>query len=278
MDARVDLIRRLEASGLGRIETVSFAHPDLVPQMAGAEEVCAALSPRSFSAIGVVLNRRGLERALDCDLDEVNLVAYAADGYAEKNTGAGAEKRNAEAESLIGPARDAGLGVSVTISVAFGDPVEGPVPPERSADLAGRMADAGAEEIAFGDTIGVAVPPLVDRVLEAARDRVGPARLRCHFHNTRNTGYANAVAALRQGATALDASVGGFGGSPFSPDAGGNLATEDLTFMLAAMGVELSLDPYRLAETGTWLASLLGHDPPPAMLGRAARWPPLPGP
>ena len=242
--------------------------------MAGAEEICAALEERSFSSIGLVLNRRGLERALDCDLDEVNLVAYASDGYAEKNTGAGAEERNAEVESLLEPAREAGLGVSVTISVAFGDPVEGPVPPERVAGLARRMAAAGAGEIALGDTIGVAVPGRVERVLEAVEEATGEARLRCHFHNTRNTGYANAVAAVQAGVAALDASVGGYGGSPFSPDAGGNLATEDLAFMLAAMGAELPLDPYAVAETGTWLAGELGYGHPPAMLGRATRWPP----
>lgn len=271
---RVDLVRRLAAAGAGRIETVSFAHPDLVPQMAGAEEICVALGDRSFSAIGLVLNRRGLERALECDLDEVNLVAYASDGYAEKNSGAAADERNTEVEALIEPASEAGLRVSVTISVAFGDPVEGPVPPERVAAIAAGMATAGAAEISLGDTIGVASPSQVGSTLDAVRARIGSANLRCHFHNTRNTGYANAVAAIDAGVDALDSSVGGYGGSPFSPGAGGNLATEDLTSMLTAMGVEHTVDTAAMTAIGVWLAQRLGHDQPPAMLARAAPWPP----
>lgn len=270
---RIDLIRRLEASGASRIETVSFAHPGLVPQMAGAEEICDALAVRTFSAIGLVLNERGMDRALACDLDEVNLVAYASDGYADKNANASAEARNTEAESMIPRAVEAGLKVTVTISVAFGDPVEGRVPAERVAGIAARMSAAGADEIALGDTIGVAVPPVVTGTIDAVREAAPRARLRCHFHNTRNAGYANAVAALTAGADALDSSVGGYGGSPFSPDAGGNLATEDLTAMLTEMGLDHGIDVDAVAQTGVWLAGLLGHEHPPAMLARASRWP-----
>jgi hydroxymethylglutaryl-CoA lyase len=270
---RVVLIRRLEAAGATRIETVSFAHPELVPQMAGAEEICTALGERSFSAIGLVLNQRGLERALDCDLDEINLVAYASDGYAEKNSSADAASRNAEAEALASRARAAGLAVTSTISVAFGDPVEGRIPVGRVAGIARRMAESGVDEVALGDTIGVAVPTTVATTVEAVRDATDGIRLRCHFHNTRNTGYANAVAAITAGVEALDASVGGYGGSPFSPGAGGNLATEDLTAMLSEMGVEHPIDSLAVAATGEWLAERLGHDQPPAMLARASRWP-----
>lgn len=273
MEDRVELVRRLEAAGADRIETVSFAHPTRVPQMAGAEEICAALGGRSFSAIGLVLNERGLDRALTCDLDEVNLVAYASDGYAERNSDATAERRNAEAQELVARATEAGLAASVTISVAFGDPVEGRIPAERVAVIAERMAEAGAGEIALGDTIGVAVPSTVASTMAAVRPQIGAARLRCHFHNTRNTGYANAVAAVAAGVDALDASVGGYGGSPFSPGAGGNLATEDLTAMLTEMGVDHPIDSGAMAEVGVWLAERLGHDRPPAMLSRAARWP-----
>ena len=233
--------------------------------MAGAEDVCAALEDRGFSAIGLVLNGRGLDRALVCDLDEINFVAYASDGYSEKNSGAFAEERNAEAASLLGRARDAGRSAAVTISVAFGDPVEGRVPPERVADLAARFNDAGAEEIALGDTIGVATPDAVEHLLGTIRQTTG-ARLRCHFHTTRNSGYANAIAALKADVDALDSSVGGFGGSPFSPGAGGNVATEDLTAMLASMGVSTGIDPAQAASTGEWLAT--------AMLGRVPAWPP----
>ena len=270
---RVELIRRLEAAGAARIETVSFAHPRLVPQMEGAEEICGALGERSFKAIGLVLNDKGLERALATDLDEVNLVAYAADGYSRKNSGATSAERNAEAAELVRRAKEAGLAASVTISVAFGDPVEGRVEPERVATIAGDMATAGADEIALGDTIGVAVPADVALVLDLVRAAAPGVPVRCHFHNTRNTGYANAFAALAAGVDALDASVGGFGGSPFSPGAGGNIATEDLAWMLERSGLETGLDLAALTETGKWLAQELGHDAPPAMASRSRDWP-----
>jgi len=265
---RVALIRRLEGAGARRVETVSFANPSLLPQMAGAEEICEALGDRSFAAIGLVLNGQGMDRALACDLDEINLVAYASDGYAIKNTNATAATRNDEVATLIAAARDAGRPATVTITVAFGDPVEGLVPMERVADIARRMADAGADEIALGDTIGAGVPTTVRQVLDAVATAVGDTPLRCHFHNTRNTGYANAVAALDHGVATLDSAVGGYGGSPFSPGAGGNLATEDLTAMLTEMGVGHGIDTHAMTETGIWLAGQLGHDHPPAMLGR----------
>jgi len=261
----------MERAGAGRIETVSFAHPRHVPQMAGAEEICATLTERSFSAIGLVLNERGLDRALGCDLDEINCVAYAADGYSLKNSDAPAAERNAEAAALVARAKTAGRRVSVTIAVAFGDPVDGAVPPGHVAEMAAVFAAAGADEIALGDTIGAGNPVAVERLVPAVIAAVGKVGVRCHFHNTRNAGYANAVAAVRSGVGALDASVGGFGGSPFSPGAGGNVATEDLTALLRDMGIPTSIDPWLAAETGTWLAGALGHDRAPAMLGRVAR-------
>jgi len=270
---RLELIRRMEQAGATRIETVSFASPKHVPQMAGAEEICAALTDRSFAAIGLVLNGRGLERALACDLDEINIVAYAADGYARKNTGAGADERNAEALELVTRARGAGRRTSVTIAVAFGDPIDGPVAPERVTALAAACAAAGADEIALGDTIGVGNPVAVERLVPAIAAAALGAKVRCHLHNTRNAGYANAVAAARSGAHALDAAVGGFGGSPFSPGAGGNVATEDLTALLHGMGLATGIDPVRAAAAGVWLAERLGHDRPPAMLGRATAFP-----
>ena len=264
----------MERAGARRIETVSFADPRRVPQMAGAEEVSAALGERGFSAIGLVLNERGLDRALECDLDEINVVAYAADGYAVKNSGANAADRNGEATNLVRRIREAGRKASVTIAVAFGDPVDGPVPPERVAAVAAACAAAGANEIALGDTIGVATPGAVQRLTPLVAAAAPGATLRCHFHNTRNAGYANAVAALGSGVAALDAAVGGYGGSPFSPGAGGNVATEDLCALLENMGVATGIDPVAAAATGLWLAGLLGHEQPPAMLGRAAPYPP----
>ena len=269
----MELIRRMERAGARRIETVSFADPRRVPQMAGAEEVCAALEARTFSAIGLVLNDRGLDRALECDLDEINLVAYASDGYAHKNSGASASERNAEAADLVARARQAGKRVSVTIAVAFGDPVEGRVPGDRMLEIVGDFAAAGADEIALGDTIGVANPAVITQLLPTAIEVAGSATLRCHFHNTRNTGYVNAIAAVEAGVKTLDAAVGGYGGSPFSPGAGGNVATEDLVALLEAMGLRTGIDPAATSATGVWLAGQLGHEQPPAMMSRAV---PLP--
>ena len=263
----------MEHAGARRIETVSFADPRRVPQMAGAEEVCAALGTRSFSAIGLVLNDRGLDRALDCDLDEINLVGYGSDGYARKNTGADAAERNREVLALIERAVHTGRRVSVTIAVAFGDPIEGAIPPERIVALAANFATAGAGEIALGDTIGAGTPATVEHLVPAVAAAAPSATVRCHFHNTRNAGYANAVAGARSGAAALDAAVGGYGGSPFSPGAGGNVATEDLVTLLEAMGITTGVDPVAATTTGVWLAGQLGHEQPPAMQSRAT---PLP--
>ena len=272
---RLELVERCVAAGARRVEVCSFAHPRLVPQMAGAEEIVASLpADRSWSAIGLVLNDRGLDRAMATTLDEINVVAYASDGYAGKNTGAGADERNREAAELAERAASEGRRVSVTISVAFGDPVEGPVDPARVGAIAATMAESGAHEIALGDTAGVGTPPDVGRVLAEVRRAAPGTALRAHFHNTHNTGYANVAAALDAGIDALDASVGGFGGSPFAPEAGGNVATEDVAWMLGRMGVETGLDARALAETGTWLAEALGHPEPRAMLARAGTWPP----
>ena len=271
---RVELIRRCARAGARRIEVCSFAHPSWVPQMAGAEEICTKLEDRDFSAIGLVLNARGLDRAIDAgNLDEVNLIAYAANGYCLRNTGAPADERNREAADLVVATREAGFVVSVTIGVAFGDPIDGEVAVGRIAEIAGLMGQAGAHEVALGDTIGSAVPADVEPRIAAVRDAAPGTTVRCHFHNTRNTGYANAVAASSVDVDALDASVGGFGGSPFSPMAGGNVATEDLAWLLERSGIRTGLDIDALAATGTWVAGELGS-PLQAMQSRTGSFPP----
>jgi len=271
---RVELITRLAAAGARRIEVASFVHPRLVPQMAGAEEVVAALDAgRSFSAIGLVLNRRGLERALATAVDEVNFVVAAAEGYNRHNANAGVEETLAEIEAMLPEAAAAGKSTSVTISVACGDPWDGPVAPATVAAIAARMADAGAGEIALGDTIGVGVPATVRTLLAAVREAAPGAALRCHFHNTRNTGYANVVAAVEEGVDAIDAAVGGRGGSPFAPTAGGNVATEDVAFLLERSGIATGLSLPSLLETASWLTDRLGTEGT-AMVGRAGEWPP----
>jgi hydroxymethylglutaryl-CoA lyase len=231
--------------------------------MAEAEELCASLpSPRPWSAIGLVLNPRGLERAMDAALDEVNLVAYASDGYSRINTGAPADTRNRVAAELAAAARAAGLRVTVTIAVTFGDPVDGDVPKGSVGALAAEMTDAGAHEINLGDTIGVAVPELVAERIAEVRSAARGAALRCHFHDTNRTGYANVYAALGAGVDTLDASVGGYGGSPLHPGAGGNVATEHLVWMLERSGFETGMNRGRLVEAARWLSARLGDAQP----------------
>jgi hydroxymethylglutaryl-CoA lyase len=272
--AKVELIRRSTDAGVRRIETVSFVNPRLVPQMADAEAVMAALgdSPDGMSYIGLVLNRRGLDRALATAVDEVNLVVGATDGFTTANQGSTVADTMAEIEAMLPEAAGAGRSTTVTISVAFGCPFEGEVPVEQVSDLAGRAAAAGAGEIALGDTIGVAVPAQVLAVVEAVVAVIAEADLRMHFHDTRNTGVANVYAALTAGVTIVDASVGGAGGCPFAPDATGNVATEDVLYALNRMGVSTGIDLEATIATGRWLGKQLGRELP-AALGRAGGFP-----
>ncbi len=273
-EAKVELICRSTDAGVRRIETVSFVNPRLVPQMADAEAVMAALgdSPDGVSYIGLVLNRRGLDRALATAVDEVNLVVGATDGFTTANQGSTVADTMAEIEAMLPEAADAGRSTTVTISVAFGCPFEGEVPVEQVSALAGRAAAAGAGEIALGDTIGVAVPAQVLAVAEAVAAVIAGADLRMHFHDTRNTGVANVYAALTAGVTIVDASVGGAGGCPFAPDATGNVATEDVLYALNRMGVSTGIDLEATIATGRWLGERLGRTLPSA-LGRAGGFP-----
>ncbi|MCH8172456.1 MAG: hydroxymethylglutaryl-CoA lyase, partial [Proteobacteria bacterium] len=211
-------------------------------------------------------------RALQSDLDEINCVAYASDGYSVKNTGASASDRNLEAGRLVQRANAAGKRTSVTISVAFGDPIEGEVPPARVAGIANSLAKAGTHEIALGDTIGVADPQSVRQVVEAVSEAAPDTPIRCHFHNTRNTAVANSWAAYQAGARIIDASIGGLGGCPFAPKATGNVATEDITFMFERSGVKTGLDLDQLIAITTWLETELGRSLP-AMVSRAGPFP-----
>ena len=260
-------------AGVRRVEVASFVNPEVVPQMAGAEEVVAGLpDDDTVSYIGLVLNHRGLQRALQTKVDEINFVVAASNGYNRSNQKASVDESLAELVAMIPEAQAAQRRASVTISVAFGDPFDGEVAVGELQRVAQRVAEAGADEIALGDTIGVAAPTDVSERIEAVHNVAGGAPLRCHFHNTRNTGYANAVAAIDAGVRALDASVGGYGGSPFAADAGGNIATEDLSNMLGRMGIKHHLAVDRLLSTAAWLEQQLGTVAP-AMLGRAGEFP-----
>jgi len=272
-ETKVALIERLIAAGVRRIEVTSFVHPKRVPQMADAEAVMAAVPRRDDVAyIGLVLNRRGLERALAAEVDEVNAVVVASDTFNRRNQGVGTEQSLEDWAGIAAAAHDAGVRASVTIAAAFGCPFEGEVPAERVVEVARRALDAGPDELAIADTIGVGVPRQVHRLGAGIRAIDGQVPLRIHLHNTRNTGYANAVAAVDSGFATLDASVGGVGGCPFAPNATGNIATEDLTYLLERQGEPTGLDLDALRLTGGWLGEQLGA-PAPALLGRAGGFP-----
>jgi len=270
---KVALIRRCVDAGARRIEAVSFVNPKRVPQMADAEAVMAAVPRRAdVSYIGLVLNRRGLTRALETGVDEVNVVVPATDTFCTRNQGCSTAEM-LDAWDDIAAATVKGVRKSVTISVAFGCPFEGETPPERVEWAARRAYEAGADEIAIGDTIGVGVPAQVRDLTRRVREVAPGVPLRFHFHNTRNTGYANALAAVEEGVEVLDASLGGFGGCPFAPAATGNIATEDLIYGLRRSGVETDVSMAAVSATAGWLGERLGKRPE-ALLGRAGDFPP----
>ena len=272
--ARVELIARCVAAGVRRIETVSFVNPARVPQMAGAEEVMAALPRRpEVSYIGLVLNRRGLERALAAGVDEVNAVVFASDTFGRRNQGASIDQAISTWQDVAREAHAAGIRASVTVSASFGCPFEGEVPAERVVEIVRRVAAAGPDKIALADTIGVGVPAQVHALVHAARDVAPGVALRAHFHNTRNTGYANALAALDAGVDVLDSSAGGIGGCLFAQNATGNIATEDLVYALHCSGRRTGIDLTRIAAVGTWLGEQLGAEVS-ALFGRAGPFPP----
>jgi hydroxymethylglutaryl-CoA lyase len=276
-EAKVALIERALAAGVRRIEVCSFVNPKRVPAMADAEAVLAALPARDdVTYIGLVLNRRGFDRAAEAGMEEINVVAVATDTFAERNQGATAEQTIAVFEEIAPLAREAGVRPTLTISVAFGCPYEGEVDPAKVTEIARRGAAAGAVEVAVADTIGVGVPTdVLERFpqVRAAMDAEAPGvALRGHFHNTRNTGIANAFAAVEAGADALDASLGGIGGCPFAPKATGNIPTEDLAFMLARMGVDTGLDLDALAAVVPWIEEQLGKRVP-GLLSKAGIFP-----
>lgn len=253
-DVKLDFINRLIAAGVRRMEAASFVNPKLVPAMADSDAVMAAVPRgRGVKYIGLALNERGMRRALEARCDEVNFVMVASEGFGLRNQNATPEQTADLFDRIAVLAHDAGVPVSVTISVAFGDPFDGEVPVARVAMLAARAAKAGAVEIAVGDTIGVADPWDVRTRIDAVRAAAPGARLRVHFHNTRNTALANIFAAVEAGVDVIDASCGGIGGCPFAPAATGNVATEDVVYMLHRAGFETGIDLEKMIETARWL-------------------------
>ncbi|MDO8378449.1 hydroxymethylglutaryl-CoA lyase [Phenylobacterium sp.] len=271
---KLDFIARLEAAGARRMETVSFVNPKRVPQMAGAEEVMEALPTKAGrSRIGLVLNMKGWERAVAAACDEANVVVCATDGFGIRNQGASTAEQMA-ALAAISARRDAqgGPPISATFSVAFGCPFDGEVAQDHVVALAREAARLNIAEIALADTIGVADPWTVRRLVEAVKPVIGDTKLRLHFHDTRNTGLANAYAGVEAGVDILDASCGGLGGCPFAPDATGNIGTEDLVYMLERAGFSTGYDLPGLIATAKWVSDLLGK-PPTSSVARAGLFP-----
>ncbi len=271
---KIALIERLIAAGARRIEAVSFVNPKRVPQMADAEAVMAAVPRRAnVKYIGLVMNARGFERALACGVDEVNCVVVASDTFNRRNQGVGTDDSIKTLGEIAAAARRANIPLSVVVAAAFGCPFEGEMPMGRLVDVLGKIAKHAPREVALADTIGVGAPNEVTERFAAVKRIMPEAVLRAHFHNTRNTGLANACAAVAAGVTALDASVGGMGGCPFAPAATGNIPTEDLCYMLERMGVDTGLSVPALIEVSHWLEAHLGRGVP-ALLGRAGVFPP----
>ncbi|HEY3920881.1 MAG TPA: hydroxymethylglutaryl-CoA lyase [Gaiellaceae bacterium] len=263
-ETRAELVSRLAVAGVPRIEAVSFVRDEIVPQMAGAEDVVAAADRGGAELSGLVLNERGYERLVATALDRVNCTLAATETFNERNGNASLAAATERVQSILARAEKPS---TATISCAFGCPFEGEVDPARVAELCEQI---DADELVLADTIGVATPGRVRRLVERVSILGKPVGF--HGHNTRNTGYAAAWAALEGGATVLDASVGGLGGCPFSPNATGNVATEDLVWQLEREGVRTGVDVNGVVETAVWLGGKLGHDLD-GLLHRAARWP-----
>jgi hydroxymethylglutaryl-CoA lyase len=271
---KVELIARARKTGVRRVEVTSFVRPDRVPQLADAAEVVAGLAGIDIVASALALNMRGYDRAVGAGIGEINTVVLATDTFSRRNQGMSTADAIAVAGAMLERARSAGVRLTITIGASFGCPFEGEVSDERFAHVLARVADLGADEIALADTIGVAVPSDIERRFALVHEYAPATPTRVHLHDTRNTGIANAVAAVRSGVKALDASLGGIGGCPFAPNATGNIATEDLVYLLDRMGIAsgVALDP--AIEHARWVTDRLGV--PPA--GRLANAGGFPGP
>ena len=271
---KLDLIAKLEAAGARRTEVVSFVNPARVPQMAGAEDIMAALpTDPSRSRIGLVLNLRGWERCVSTGCDEANVVVCASDGFGVRNQGATVRQQIETLATIVERRQaDGGPPITATISVAFGCPFDGEVSQDQVVAIVREAAALGVSEIAIADTIGVADPWTVRKRIEAVRAAAPDARLRMHFHDTRNTGLANAYASVEAGVDVLDASVGGLGGCPFAPAATGNIGTEDLVYMLERAGFETGYDLTALIAIGRQISDRLGKAPA-SSLARAGGFP-----
>jgi hydroxymethylglutaryl-CoA lyase len=271
---KLKLIERLIDCGARRIEATSFVNPRRVPQMADADEVAAALPNQpDVTFIGLVLNRRGADRALQHPrIGELGAVCVTTDPFAMANQGQTSDESVEVARDIIFTAKRAGRRGQATIAASFGCPYLGEVPEERVVAIAERLAEAGPVEVSLADTIGVAVPSAVASLVAKVREAIAPVPVRIHLHNTRNTGVANVWAAIEAGARTVDASLGGLGGCPFAQGAAGNVPTEDVVYMLERSGVRTGLDLDKLIEASRWFATIMNKDLP-GLLGRVGPFP-----
>ena len=270
---KLEFIRRAADAGLRRIEVASFVNPRRVPQMADAEATFQGLAQRDdVTYVGLVLNRAGFDRAAAAGCREIGMVVFTTDEFNRRNQGVPSADSIRTWKEIAASAREAGVRAQVTISAAFGCPFEGEVPVQRVVDIARQLAEAQPFEIAIADTIGVGVPAQASEIFGRVAEAVPGVPLRGHFHNTRNTGLANAYAAVMAGARVLDASLGGLGGCPFAPAATGNIPTEDLVYMLHRMGIATGIDLARAIETARWIEQQVGH-PVPGMVTKAGEFP-----
>lgn len=270
---KAELVARSVAAGARRVELTSFVNPRRVPQLADADDLAATVErPHGVAYSALILNERGLQRAIKAGVDEVNFVVVATETFSLRNQGVSVSESLESWGRIAAAARGAGVRPTVTLAAAFGCPFEGDVQVDWVAELAAAVAEAAPAEITLADTIGAGTPGDVRERVAAVASRVGGIPLRCHFHNTRNTGIANALAAVEAGVTALDASIGGIGGCPFAPAATGNIPTEDLVYLLDRMGITTGLSLEPLMDAAVWLGDRLGKTVP-GLLSRAGVFP-----
>ncbi|WP_295528442.1 hydroxymethylglutaryl-CoA lyase [Novosphingobium sp. Chol11] len=271
---KIGLIERAIMAGARRIEVTSFVNPARVPQMADAEAVCAALPDRAdVTYIGLVMNGRGADRAIATGrIDQLGAVAVSTDQFAIANQGQTSDESVEAAKAIIAQAKAAGLTAQATIGASFGCPFEGEVSEARVVQMAQRLAEAGPIEVALADTIGVADPAHVARLVAAVRAAIDPLPVRVHFHNTRGTGLANVWSAVAAGARVVDASLGGLGGCPFAPGAAGNVSSEDVVYMLERGHIATGMDLDQLIAASAWLSGIMGRKLP-GMVAQAPRFP-----
>jgi len=263
VDERAELCERLLEAGMPVVEVGAFVSPKWVPQMAGSAEVLRRVKPRPDQRVPVLVpNRKGFEEAREAGARAIAVFTAASETFNRKNINASIDESFERFAKFVPEARREGMWVRGYVSTCFGCPYEGPVDPARVVEVAGRLVEGGCHEVSIGDTIGVGVPSQVEDVIGRLKDALPPGAIAVHFHDTRGTALANVLAALQEGVAIVDSSAGGLGGCPYAPGASGNLATEDLLYMLQGMGIETGVDLGRVAAASRALGSRLGHPLP----------------